>query len=195
MSVQNGTYSTIYKGAVLINPQTGSGSESGTVSEAHSDKTFSFSLATTFNGSWNTSYTFDVNERIQTKSSTVWVGPRADLFIGTNENMIVQDAIAVRAIPEDQYLLMKNNEGGTFKVTDSLGNTANIKVRVGAMKVLAKGTDTKGNPVYLVRDEVMGVTNKVTSTFIHSQCYIEEDLLPSLAKLRNSLVRASMSVR
>ena len=194
MSVRQGTYTTIYKGAVLINTQSGAGNGSGTISEANSDKTFGFSLAATYNGSWTTSYTLDVTERIQTKSSQIWVGPKADLFMGTNESMIIQDAIAVRAIPEDQYLLMKNNEGGSFMVTDSLGNTAKVRVTVGAMKVLAKGTDTKGKPVYLVRDEVMGVTNKVNSTFIHSQCYIEDELLPNLAKLRNSLIHPKGSI-
>ena len=193
MSIKNGTYSTLYNGAVLVQT-TGSGSENGTISEANSDKTFAFSLASTFNGSWNTSYTLDVTQRIQTKSSQIWVGPKADLFMGTNESMVVQDAIAVRAIPEDQYLLMNNNEGGSFKVTDSLGNTVNVKVRVGAMKVLAKGTDTQGKPVYLVRDEVMAVSNKVNSTFIHSQCYIEDELLPNLAKLRNSLIHPKGSI-
>ena len=188
MSVKNGTYSTVYNGSMLVNTTSGVGTENGTISEANSDKTFAFSLASTFNGSWNTSYTLDVTERIQTKSSQIWVGPKADLFMGTNESMIIQDAIAVRAIPEDQYLLMANNEGGSFNVTDSLGNSVNVKVKVGAMKVLAKGTDTKGKPVYLVRDEVMAVSNKVKSTFIHSQCYIEDELLPNLAKLRNSLI-------
>ncbi len=188
MSVKNGTYSTIYQGSVLVNTTTGAGSANGTVSEANSDKTFSFSLSSTFNGSWSTSYSLGVTERIQTKTGQLWVGPKADLFMGTNESMIIQDAIAVRAIPEDQYLLMKNNEGGSFTVTDSLGNTANVKVKMGAMKVLARGTDTKGKSIYLVRDEVMGVTNRVNSTFIHSQYYIEEELLPNLAKLRNSLI-------
>lgn len=193
MSIKNGSYSTIYNGSVLVQT-TGLGTENGTISEANSAKTFAFSLASTFNGSWNTSYTLDVTERIQTKSSQIWVGPKADLFMGTNESMIIQDAIAVRAIPEDQYLLMKNNEGGSFKVTDTLGNTVNVKVRVGAMKVLAKGTDTQGKPVYLVRDEVMAVSNKVNSTFIHSQCYIEDELLPNLAKLRNSLIHPKGSI-
>ena len=188
MSVKDGTYTTLYQGAVAINPKTGTGNTSGTVTEANSDKTFAFSLASTYNGSWTTTYSLDVTERIQTKSSQIWVGPKADLFMGTNESMIIQDAIAIRAIPEKQYLLMKNNEGGTFIATDSLGNTAKVKVTVGAMKVLAKGKDTNDNPVYLVRDEVMGVTNKVNSTFIHSQCYIEDELLPNLAKLRNSLI-------
>ena len=187
-SIKNGTYTTVYKGAVNIDTRTGTGSATGTVTESDAHNVFSFALASTFNGSWTTSYSIDVNERIQTKSSQIWVGPKADLFMGTNESLIVQDAIAVRAIPEEQYLLMKNNEGGTFMVTDSLGNTAKVKVTVGAMKVLAKGTDTNGKPVYLVRDEVMGVGNKVNSTFIHSQCYIEDELLPNLSKLRNSLI-------
>ena len=189
MSVKNGTYSTIYKGA-LIMPPSGMGTETGTISEASSDKVFSFTLSSTFNGSWTTSYNFDVTERIQTKTGQKWIGGKADLFMGTNENLILQDAIAVRAIPEDQYLLMKHNEGGSFKVESEDGQSSTtVKVPVGSMRLITKGVDANGKNVYLVRDEVMSVTTKVQSTFIHSQQYIENELLPSLIKLRNALVQ------
>ncbi len=189
ISVKNGTYSTIYKGAVLISTGTGAGTEAGTISEAHSDKTFAFTLASTFNGSWTTSYNFDVTERIQTRSGQKWIGGKADLFMGTNENIVMQDAIAVRAIPEDQYLLMKSNEGGSFKMNDKDGNEVTIKVPIGTMRLITQGEDAEGKPVYLVRDEVMSLGAKVKSTFIHSQNYIENELLPTLIKLRNDLIQ------
>ena len=189
MSTKNGTYTTMYKGVVVTPAGAGSGSEGGTINEAHSDKTFAFTLSSTFNGSWTTSYNFDVTERIQTKSGQKWIGGKADLFMGTNEQLIMQDAIAVRAIPEDQYLLMKSNEGGSFKQTDSEGNTATIKVPIGTMRLIAKGEDAEGKTVYLVRDEVMTLGTRVKSTFIHSQHYIENELLPTLVKLRNDLIQ------
>lgn len=194
MNMKDGTYTTTYSGAVQINPTSGSGAESGTISQANSDKVFAFTLASTYNGSWVTSYNVDVTERIQTKTGQMWIGGKADLFMGTNEQIVVQDAIAVRVIPDDQYQLMKTHEGGQFQTTTADGNTATVKVKMGALKVLAKGQDSHGNTVYLVRDEVMGLSNKVKSTFIHSQAYIEDELLPQLAKLRNSLILPKGSV-
>ena len=189
MAVKNGTYATVYKGALVV-PPSGMATETGTISEAHADKVFSFTLSSTFNGSWTTSYNFDVSERIQTKTGQKWIGGKADLFMGTNENLILQDAIAVRAIPEDQYLLMKHNEGGSFKVESKDGKSSTtVKVPVGCMRLITKGVDADGKNVYLVRDEVMSVTTKVQSTFIHSQHYIENELLPSLVKMRNALVQ------
>ena len=194
LSSVSGTTTTTYYGTTLINIANGVGSNAGTVSEAHSEKTFGFSLASTYNGSWVTSYEFDVNERIQTRTGQKWVGSDADLFMGTNEQLIVQDAIAVRVIPEDQYQLVKTHEGGSFPVTYDNGNTATVNVKVGSMKVLAQGHDAAtGKNVYLVRDEVMGMSNQVKSTFIHSQHYIEKELLPQLVKLRNSLTDGSNS--
>ena len=194
LSNVSGTTTTTYYGTTLINIANGVGSNAGTVSEAHSEKTFGFSLASTYNGSWVTSYEFDVNERIQTRTGQKWVGSNADLFMGTNEELIVQDAIAVRVIPEDQYQLVKTHEGGSFPVTYDNGNTATVNVKVGSMKVLAQGRDVAtGKNVYLVRDEVMGMSNQVKSTFIHSQTYIEKELLPQLVKLRNSLTDGSNS--
>ena len=194
MTQTDGTSASTYTGAVAITMATGTGTESGLINQAKSDKRFSFTLASTYNGSWTTSYNIDVNERIQTRTGQKWIGGKADIFMGTNEQLVIQDAIAVRAIPEKQYQLMKTHEGGTFQVTSNEGVKTNVKVRVGTMKVLAEGKDVNGEKVYLVRDEVMGVGNRIESTFIHSQYYIEEELLPQLVKLRNSLILPKDSV-
>ena len=63
---------------------------------------------------------------------------------------------------------------------DEDGNVGKVKVPIGTVKVLAKGVDEKGKPVYLVRDEVIQVSPVVKSTFVHSQNYIENELLPDL---------------
>ena len=176
----------VLNGAVVA-PE-GSGTFSGTISENETRTDFVISIITNYTGSWNWSYNYDVSERIQTSTSKKWVGGKADLFIGHNENIIMYKALAVRAIPESQYLLMKDHEGGTFTITNSNGSTTKVSVPVGTMKVLATGTDQNNKTIYLVRDEVTAMGPKVSSTFVHSQSYIENELVPSLMKLRNSLL-------
>ena len=182
------TNKTITAGTTILNGMVaapmGEGSFAGTIHESKSRTDFTFSAVVSYNGKWNWSYNYDVTERIQTMSGKKWVGDKADLYIGHNENIILYKGLAVRAIPEDQYQLYKTHEAGSF-VTE---NGVTVKVPVGTMKVLAKGTDDKGKPIYLVRDEVIVAGPKVSSTFVHSQHYIENELIPGLMKLRNSLI-------
>ena len=143
---------------------------------------------TYYNQGWTFSYNFDVTQRIQTQTGKKWVGARADVFIGMTTEVIVEDAIALRVVPDSMYQIYKTNEGGSFKVTDSEGNSATFKVPTGTAKVLVEGVDDTGQPVYLIRDEVMAVGPKLQSTFAHSQYYIENELIPDIIKLRNSLI-------
>ena len=172
----------------VINAPQGIGQEGGTLNQSETKENFNVTVQTTFGNSWAYSYGMDISERIQTKTGAKWIGGKADLFIGATENIILQDAIAVRVIPESMYNLLKTHEGGTFEVTDKDGNVAKVKVPIGTVKVLAKGTDDTGKPVYLVRDEVMQVSPAIKSTFVHSQNFIENELLPDLIKIRNSLL-------
>ena len=146
------TNKTITAGTTILNGMVaapmGEGSFAGTIHESKSRTDFTFSAVVSYNGKWNWSYNYDVTERIQTMSGKKWVGDKADLYIGHNENIILYKGLAVRAIPEDQYQLYKTHEAGSF-VTE---NGVTVKVPVGTMKVLAKGTDDKGKPIYLVRD-------------------------------------------
>ena len=181
-----GSNGETYHGTVAA--PSGAGESSGTLTHYKSEDNFVLDIRTNFGYSWSYSYNLDVTERIQTKSGQKWIGGKADLFIGTTEDVIVQDAMAVRVIPEKMYQLVKLHEGGSFTMEDKDGNTATVKVPVGTTKVLAKGTDDQGKPIYLVRDEVMQVSPTVKSTFVHSQNYIENELLPDLMKMRNSLL-------
>ena len=141
-------------------------------------------IETSFGFSWVYNYNIDVTERIQTNSGKKWVGPKGDLFIGASMMNILQDALTVTVIPDSVYQTLKLHEGGTFKTKEG----ATVKVPVGTIKVLAQGTDDTGNPIYLTRNDALGVSNVVKTTFVHSQFYIENELLPDLIKLRNSLL-------
>ena len=186
VKASQGTGAETYHGTVAA--PSGAGETGGTINHTKTEDGMNIVIQTDFGYSWSYSYNMDITERIQTKTGERWVGNKADLFIGATENIIVQDAMAVRVIPESMYQLVKIHEGGTFEVTDKENNVATVQVPVGTTKVLATGTDDKGKKVYLVRDEVMQVSPTIKSTFVHSQNYIENELLPDLMKLRNSLL-------
>ena len=181
-----GKSTTIYNGVVAA--PAGQGTTSGTIQTQDSKTGYNVDIHTNFGMSWTYSYNMDITERIQTSSSKKWIGSKADIFIGTTENVVFEDAMAVRVIPDSMYQIVKQHGGGTFQMTDKDGNTAKIKVPDGTTKVLVKGTDDTGKPIYLVRDEVMRVYPTVKSTFAHTQNFIENELLPDLMKIRNSLL-------
>lgn len=173
-----------YTGTVVIPSFGATGVEYGTIDGASKKTNFALDVVMSYNGNWTYNYNMDVTERVQTSNGKKWVGPKADLYIGMNQNIILQDAIAVRVVPERQYKILSMQEGGSFKTE----NGVKVSVKNGAVKKLAEGKDANGNKVYLVRDEVMGVSTKVNSSFIHSQHYVENELMPALVKARNSLI-------
>ena len=160
----------------------------GTYSHTEKNTYFDIDISTSFGFSWVYTYNIDVTERIQTNAGKKWVGPKGDLFIGASTMNIIQDALAVTVIPDSVYQQLKLHEGGSFQVKDAQGNTTTVKVPVGTMELLAQGVDDTGKPIYLIRNEAIGVGNVVKSTFVHSQHYIENELLPDLIKVRNSLL-------
>ena len=178
----------IYRGVFASNAP-GTGTTGGQIDHSEVKNNVDITLTSTLYMTWQYTYTMELAERIQTRSGQKWVAGKADLFIGSVETVTVQDAIAVRAIPDSMYQIVKGHEGGTFEVRDKTGEVVtNVKVPVGTTKVLATGTDGTGKPVYLVRDEVMQASPAITSTFVHSQYYIENELLPDLFKVRNSMI-------
>ena len=183
-----GNNASIYNGSVIVPSFGATGFEAGTFMDSSKKNIFSIDAITYYSQGWNFSYNFDTTERIQTLSSKKWIGGKADLFMGITTDVMVEDAIAVRVVPDSIYQIYKTHEGGTFKATDSQGNTSNIKVPTGTAKMLVEGVDDTGKPIYLIRDEVLAIGPKLKSTFVHSQHYIENELLPDLIKLRNSLI-------
>ena len=144
---------------------------------------FTLSLVSTYYNSWQYGYSFETTERISTSSSNMSVGRDADVFIGMTRSSILEDGIAVRVINEDTYNLLTTHAGGTYSI-----DGVDFSVKQGTMKVLAQGKDSSGKKVYLVRDEVLRFYTDLTSTFAHSQTYIEKELIPELFNLRNSLI-------
>ena len=159
------------------------GNTSGPILSTSTETLNSLPIVMGYYQGWQYDYTFENSQRISTSSSAAGVGRDADVFIGMTQSAIMEDAIAVRAINADTYNLLTTHEGGTFKIEG-----VDFSVPLGTMKVLAEGVNSKGEKVYLVRDEVVSAYMHLKSTFAHSQTYIEKELLPELINIRNSLM-------
>lgn len=158
----------------------GGGPANGTINSAETTNNWSFSFNVQAGGSWVYSYEMNTTERIQTSSSSKWIGDKADIFIGFTDNFIFGDGIAVRMVPESQYKKLVNRTSGKTTVGE---NTFDVKN--GTVTVLAEGVGADGKKVYLISDEVMTYSTKFHSEFIHTADYIETELIPYYIKLRN----------
>lgn len=143
----------------------------------------SMTMVLTYYNQWQYNYTFETNERISTSGELLSVGADADVYIGMTMEAVVDEAVAVRAIGESTYRRMTGQDGGTFSV-----GGRNFRVKQGTMKVLAEGCNSEGERVYIVRDEVLALDQRLKSTFVHTGTYIERQLLPQLFKMRNALM-------
>ncbi|MBO6190091.1 MAG: hypothetical protein J6N92_04680 [Alloprevotella sp.] len=182
LELSNGGGSSWYNGVYSGTP---AGSAVGQINSVSSTQLATLPIVVTYYNNWQYNYTFETTERISTATGQLSVGRDADVFIGMTRNAIVEDAIAVRAISDSTYRMIKDHEGGSFTVND-----VDFNVRQGTMKVLAQGKDSKGEKVWIVRDEVLQVSTRISSTFVHSQAHIERELIPELINIRNSLLLA-----
>ena len=173
-----GTGSNFYKG--LWAGTTPGGSVGGTITNAKSSSQVAVSFGVKCGGTWVYSYEMTTTQRIQTSSSPKWIGPKADIYIGMTDNIIVGEAVAVRMVPASQFDKLKLRTNGKIQLD---GHKYDIKN--GTVQVLATGADAKGNKVYLISDEVYNYYAQFNSEFIHTGAYIETELIPNLLKMRN----------
>lgn len=177
LSVGVGSGSANYFGVTTGTTQIGS------VSSHDSYATLSYELTSGYYQDWTYNYEFETNERISTSSNVREIGANSDLYIGMMDEVIAEDAIAVRVVNSNGYNMLKPGLGGMTVI-----NGHEYKVK-GTAKVLARGWDeSQQDSVYLVRDEVLQFSTKLSSTFIHSQHYLLEDLIPNLIRTRNELL-------
>jgi hypothetical protein len=160
--------------------------EAGVIHDYSQVFTALLNLYTTYYDEWVYDYTLEAKERIETSSETTnakYVGANSDLYIGMVDNYIVEDALAVRLVPSAALQRLLPGMGGTITVN---GHDYQVK---GTAKVLARGYDAeKQGSVYLIRDEVEQISSQVQSTFVHSQAYLKDELIPSLIRTRNALL-------
>ena len=162
----------------------GAGIETGSIISVSQMPVASTQILVNWYNQWQYSYTFETTERISTAGAGPnSVGADADVFIGMTQEAVMNEAVAVRAVGEETYQRLTAHSGGTFEV-----DGVKFSVPQGSMKLLAQGQNSKGENVYIVRDEVMSVSTRLKSTFVHSAYYIEKELIPELINVRNSLI-------
>ena len=168
ISLSEGTGITSFVGVVAA--PMGAGGVGGFNNSASSKFDISLDLIWSGSGQRAFSYTMTANQDISTSKEITMVGAAGDLYIGLEQNIIVKPATAIRAIPDSVFR----------QVAGQLSS--------GRMIEIANGLDDKGNTLHLVRDEVVTYGAVVTSDFIHSQRYIIEQLIPSLARQCKALL-------
>ena len=164
----------------------GSGTIAGTTASSDNLGSLSYDLATSYYQDWSYEYEFETKEKISTSSNVKEVGMNSDVYIGMTDNVIVEDAVAVRAVNSAAMQRLFPGMGGKTTVN---GHVFDV---TGTAKVLARGWDAeKKDSVYLVRDEVMQLSSKINTTFAHSQSYLLTELIPTLLRTRNALLMDS----
>lgn len=174
----SGSGTNYYQGLWAGSPP--GGTLGGTITNAKTTSEATVSFAMRGGGSWVYSYEMTTTERIQTSSNSKWVGPKADIYIGMTDDIIVGDAVAVRMIPETQFEKMKLRTKGKIQL-----NGHKYDIKNGTVQVLAEGVGADGKKVYLISDEVYSYYPQFKSDFIHTGAYIETELIPNLLKMRN----------
>ena len=165
-----------------------SGSETGTL-YSHTDYgSITLNAVLGYYQDWTYNYEITTNERISTSSESYKkgskIGANSDLYIGFSDNIIVEDGIAVYPVDSKTMSYLTPREDNTVTV-----NGHDFDVR-GTVKILARGyDDVKKDSVYLIRNEVMMVTASPKSSFIYSQDFILNDILPTLLRSRAALLQ------
>lgn len=112
------------------------------------------------------SYEFTTTDRISTSSSYSNVGRNADVFLGTTTSMLSGKVKSVALI------------------SDSLWQARQPAYNAGTLKLLAKGIAADGKPYYLVTGQKVTMGTRINNTFVYTQTYVLNTLIPNLAKER-----------
>ena len=170
-SVKGGLNITFDYGHAMTNLQAmGIGVIVGMIYSANSKLTLGVDLVVSGSGKEAWSYTMTNNVDISTSSDITMVGADADVYIGAETAYILKPTVAIRAIPEGMWKQLAGQR------------------EAGRMVEIARGYNEEGDTLHLVRDEMVGIGAKVNGTFMHSQQYIINQLIPGLWEQSLSLL-------
>ena len=154
----------------VVSAPAGAGTYAG--SDFETNRAITLSIPFTWEWDWTNkySYEFTTSSRIATSSSYSGVGANADVYLGATRSIVTGLAKSVSVI------------------SDSLWQARQTAYQGGAIKLLAQGTDADGHKFYLVTGEKSVIGSAIDNTFIYSQKYILESVIPTLAMQRLNLL-------
>ena len=130
---------------------------------------FSFSLGLGYNGEWVETYT--TTETFGTSDDEDFVGAEGDVFIGKSQNFRFGVSQSLALVPENKCPLNEvvcpfDGQPEEYSITSNSGVDYQIGSKAGFF------LSPEGTPTF----------------FIYTQKHIEEELIPSLNKLRNTIM-------
>ena len=148
----------------------GGGAWTGMPTQAQSGNSLSFPLTSSYTYKHNATYTFTTSDRITTGGDPLSVGSSADVYIGATQNMLFGMMDAVQPLDSLTYV------------------TLAARAANGTMRTIAEGSDANGQKYYLVIGTELGATSYIKSTFVYTQSYIENNLMPQIQHQRDALL-------
>ena len=170
LSLKGGINLQIKSGNAMTNWTAVVQGSAGYVTDALTLFDVSFDIITSANGKEGYSYTLTTNADISTSADKLMVGAEADVYIGVETSFMMTPSVSVRAIPQKMWEQLEGER------------------EAGRLIEIAQGKNENGETIHLVRDETMAIGPKVTSTFTHSQSYIQNQLIPKLEQECKSLL-------
>ena len=167
ITLQYGAGANIYMGAFA---GMGAGAWSGMPTETATSSSATLPITATWMRKHTGSYTFTTSERITTGSDPLSVGSSADVYIGATQDVLFGMMDAVQPLDSLTYVTLAARDAN------------------GTMRTIAEGKDSKGQKYYLVIGTELGATSTISSTFVYTQSYIENELLPLIEQQRDALL-------
>lgn len=148
----------------------GGGAWSGMPTQSKTGNSLAIPLTGTYMYKHNATYTFTTSDRITTGSDPYSVGSSADVYIGATQNVLFGQMDAVQPLDSLTYV------------------TLSPQAANGTMRTIAEGRDANGQKYYLVIGTELGATSYINSTFVYTQSYIENNLMPQIQHQRDALL-------
>ncbi len=151
----------------------GAGSYIGSTYESSRQLSFTIPITHEWKWGYKYNYQFTTNERISTSGSSgskSVVGSGADVFIGTTLSQLAGKAKTIAIVNDSMYAARKP------------------AIDAGVMKVLGHGTTADGKRYHLVTGQQIVLGTTIPNTFVYTQSYILNTVIPKLALERMNLL-------
>ena len=150
----------------LVTAPMGAGSYIGSTYNTSKQLSLTFPIVHSWKWGYKYNYDFTTTDKISTAGSYSLVGSKADVFLGATTSRLSGKVKSVALI------------------NDSLWQARQPAVRAGTLKKVAQGTGADGKPYYLVIGQQVIMGSRIDNTFVYTQSYILNTLIPELAQER-----------